>query len=62
MSQIRSFTLTNVNNAAHFLFMKDFLERAFADENIQNSFPAQVKALQIAVKQERECSSISKKA
>ncbi|MCI5599794.1 MAG: DUF6261 family protein [Hallerella sp.] len=62
MSQIESYKLTYLNNAAHFLFMKELLARALADENVSTKCKDQVDALQKTLKAEDDCFATSSKS
>ena len=62
MAQVSTIALTNINNSAHFLFLKDIVDRASNDSNITKNCAAQVEALQKAVQEEDACSNISNKS
>ncbi|MDE7291779.1 MAG: hypothetical protein K2N58_07010 [Treponemataceae bacterium] len=62
MREIQSIFLGNMNNAAHFLFVSNMVERAEKDSAVAEKCAVQVKALREAVQTEDENLQISAKS
>lgn len=62
MKEITGISLGRMNNGAHFLFVKNILDRAQADTAVQAKAAAQVAALKAAVEQEDRDLKLSQKS
>lgn len=62
MKEITGISLGRMNNGAHFIFVKNILDRAQADTAVQAQAAAQVAALKAAVEQEDRDLKLSQKS